>query len=109
MSINKLYDEWMGCDVPLDMLPGSVEKMKHFSGGIQYIFKFDNGYGASVIKTTGSYGYHNDLWELAVTKYDENGEWGLCYDTPISDDVIGHLTDKEVSDLLKKIADLRKE
>lgn len=89
-----------------DTISGSVEKMEHFLGGIQYIFKFDNGYGASVIKFPGSYGYHNDLWELAVTKYDESGEWNLCYDTPITDDVIGHLTEEEVRDLLKKISEL---
>ena len=39
-----------------------------------YIFKFDNGIGASVIKHIGSYGYDQDLWELATIKFDENGD-----------------------------------
>jgi hypothetical protein len=35
---------------------------------------------------------------------DINGE--LCYDTPITDDVIGHLTFQEVVDTLKEIESL---
>lgn len=34
--------------------------------GVQYIFKFPNNYGASVIKNRGSYGHHEDLWEMAL-------------------------------------------
>lgn len=81
---------------------------KSYMGGIQYVFKFDNGYGASVIKHNGSYGHHKDLWELAVLKF--NGEshydWNLNYDTEITDDVIGGLTDEEVRDLLARIKEL---
>ena len=43
--------------------------------GIQKVYKFPNGYGASVIKHKGSYGYQKGLWELAVL---HNGK--LCYD-----------------------------
>ena len=67
----------------------------------QWIFKFDNGYGASVI--TGGIAYCNEAqpYELAVL---EHGE--LCYDTPITDDVIGYLTSDEVYDLLDRIEQL---
>lgn len=75
-------------------------------GGVQYKFKFDNNYGASVIKHFGSYGHEADLWELAVLKFDESGDWNLRYDTPITDDVIGSLTDSEVRDILQKIKEL---
>lgn len=34
-------------------------------GGVRYRFKFDNGYGASVICHMGSYGGKDGLWELA--------------------------------------------
>ena len=70
--------------------------------GIQYIFKFDNGYGASVIKHYGSYGYDADLWEMAVL--DSYGE--LCYNTPITNDVLGYLTEEEVRETLKKIKEM---
>lgn len=77
--------------------------------GIQYIFKFDNGYGASVIKHFGSYGHEKDLWELAVVEFRETGSeisHHLCYDTPITDDVIGYLTDREIREYLQQIKDL---
>jgi hypothetical protein len=86
------------------------EDHKDLNWGVQYVFRFENGYGASVIKHTGSYGFQEDLWELAVIQFDskdaEDYEWELTYDTRITDDVIGWLTDKEVRDLLRKIKEL---
>ncbi len=72
-----------------------------FFGGFCYRFGFPNGYGASVIKHDGSYGHEDDLFELGVLKGDD-----LCYDTPITDDVVGYLTNQEVLDLLKDISKL---
>lgn len=81
-----------------------------FGQSFNHRFYFKNGYGASVIKHYGSYGYQEDLFELAVMKYDsEYDEWYLCYDTPITHDVIGHLTNDEVLDLLEKIRKLKKD
>ena len=60
---------------------------------MQYLFRFDNGYGASVVKHHGSYGSYADLWELAVIHFDDHAEWHLTYDTPITDDVEGFLED----------------
>ena len=70
-------------------------------GGIQKVYEFDNGYGASVIMHQGSYGFSKGLWELAVL---QNGE--LCYDTPITNDVIGHLNEAEVNNYLNLIKEL---
>ena len=72
----------------------------------RYEFRFENNYGASVIKHRYSYGGEADLWELAVLKRDEDGNTKLCYDTEIADDVIGWLTDEEVRNLLKRIKEL---
>jgi len=74
-----------------------IETNKH-NGGIQKVYKFPNGYGASVIKHRGSYGYQKGLWEVAVLFHGE-----LCYDTEITDDVLGHLNDPEVDNILGKI------
>ena len=58
---------------------------------------FDNNYGISVV--------HDDLlkrkYEIAVLQNDT-----LCYDTPITSDVIKHLTGKEVTKLMKQIQQL---
>ncbi len=67
--------------------------------GTQRIYQFPNGYGASVVKNDMSYGGKNGLWELAVL----DADGGLCYDTPITDDVIGHLNDPQVDDILGQI------
>jgi len=67
--------------------------------GVRKEFKFANGYGASIVRHSFSYGGNKGLWELAVL--DKNGE--LCYDTPITDDVIGHLNDPEVDRILEEI------
>lgn len=76
-------------------------KREPYYGGVQWIFNFANGYGASVV--TGSIAYCNKLqpYELAVLKHGR-----LCYDTPITDDVIGYLTSNEVYDLLDRIEQL---
>lgn len=72
------------------------------NSGIQKIYQFGNGYGASVICNPYSYGGDRGLWELAVL--DKFGK--LTYDTPITDDVIGHLTWYEVENILKQIEGL---
>ena len=81
-----------------------VGRFEYFNG-VQYRFRFENGYGASVVKHDGSYGRDQDLWELAVITWHDS-EFSLNYDTEITDDVIGYLTDSEVQDLLKRIKDL---
>ena len=108
--------------------------------GVQYIFRFENNYGASVVKRLGSYGYDQDLWDLAVIRFgkydelcieyfenhdcneeleelldviesdeddeDEDDVYVLTYDTPITEDILGHLTDEDVRNLLARIKEL---
>jgi len=71
------------------------------NGGIQYKAEYPNGYGASIIRHNGSYGNDRGLWELAVL---QGG--ALCYDTPITNDVLGWLTEEEVNETLDKIKEL---
>jgi hypothetical protein len=70
--------------------------------GVQALVFFSNGYGASVIKGRGSYGSDKDLYELAVVKT-EGDSWDLCYDTHITDDVIGFLTEDGITHILGQI------
>ena len=83
-----------------------LEKKGSWKNGIhQWMFHFENNYGASIIKHWGSYGFEDDLFELAVIKFEDDG-WDLCYDTPITDNVIGNLTNEEVLELLERIKNL---
>jgi hypothetical protein len=70
--------------------------------GIQYLAKFPNGYGASIVRHQFSYGGRKGLWELAVL----DDEGNLCYDTPITDDVLGYLTEDDVNEILDRIEEL---
>ena len=70
--------------------------------GYQLIYKFDNGYGASVVKHDFQYGGKKGMYEIAVL--DNDGD--LCYDTPITSDVIGHLNMAEVDKILVNISHL---
>ena len=83
-----------------------VYKEKSLHGGVQKQYKFDNGYGASVVKHEFSYGNKNGLWELAVLKWVDGDDYELDLSTEISDDVIGYLTEEEVEELLVRIESL---
>ena len=63
---------------------------------------FENGYGVSVVSHTYSYGGKKGLYEIAVL--DKNGE--LTYDTPVTNDVIGYLSETGVTDVMKKVQEL---
>lgn len=95
------------------------EKMKAFKdlefkrhplgNGKQARMDFPNGYGVSVVRFSvlGGYGSYTDNeseWELAVFK-----DGGLCYATPITDDVIGHLSADDVTKIMKKVQKLKQE
>lgn len=68
-------------------------------GGVQAKIQFANGFGASIVKTPFSYGGKNGLYELAV--FGQDGH--ITYDTPITDDVLGHLSEAEVTVTLAQI------
>lgn len=77
--------------------------------GLQAELDFDNGYGISVVrfkcfgKRYGSYTNDETEWECAVMH-----EGDLCYDSGVTEDVIGYLHEPEVSDLMKQIQELPK-
>jgi len=72
---------------------------------IQAVWRFPNGYGASVISGPYSYGV-----ELAVVKFDndyEDFDFELVYNTPVADNVIGHIgSGDELRVLLTQIQSL---
>jgi hypothetical protein len=77
--------------------------------GIQKIYFFPNGYGASVVQHDFSYGNESGLWEAGVIVFDEEGDYYLTYETSVTDDVIGFLTWEEVEEILLEIQRLEPE
>jgi hypothetical protein len=71
-------------------------------GGVQARIQFENGYGASVVCTPYTYGGDKGLYELAVLDSDGN----LTYDTPVTNDVEGYLSEDDVTNLLEQIQQL---
>lgn len=100
-----------GDDGFIDTNEYMILERDHSTGqGIQRIYKFLNGYGASVVRHSFSYTTGNNEWEVAVIKYnsDNPDDWSLDYETPITDEVIGHVQDgKELNILLKRISNLK--
>jgi hypothetical protein len=71
---------------------------------------YDNGYGVSVVRFTtpfgaGFYGADEGLYEVAILKrVAEN--WNICYDTVLTDDVLGYQSEEEVEVLLYEVENL---
>jgi hypothetical protein len=96
---------------PAEIHDNSFGEYDHY----QWIYRFPNGYGASVVwGTNGIYCDGRDgtpydpagsSYELAVLKYDGD-ESHLSYDTPITSDVLGWQTLQDVASVLVKVAAL---
>lgn len=78
--------------------------------GVQATHFFENGYGVSVVQFTtpygsGSYGADEGLYEVAILQgVAEN--WNICYDTVLTDDVLGYQSEEEVEVLLYEVENL---
>jgi hypothetical protein len=94
--------------------------------GLMARMNFENGYGVSVVRFTlgfglpsavakltsvlkgeraetyGSYTDNEKEWEVAILKGNK-----LCYKTSITSDVLGHLSSKQVSVIMKKVQKLK--
>lgn len=82
----------------------ATQKISHpKNGGIQTIYRFDNGYGASIVNHSYSYGT-----EMAVVRFNSSDleDFSLCYDTGITNDVLGHLSPADIDRYLGLIEKL---
>ena len=92
-----------------------LEFKPHKTGdGKQAVMFFDNGYGISVVRFKigfsglgyGSYTSNESEWEIAVLTGDKD-EYRLTYNTHITDDVIGHLSNDGVTEIMENIQSLK--
>ena len=73
----------------------------HHSNGTIAKAKFPNGYGASVITGEMFYTSETQPYEIAVLD-----DGSITYNTPVTDDVCGYLTESEANGILKQISEL---
>lgn len=76
---------------------------ERFEGHKQAFINFFNGYGASVIFGSTFRSNGIDTYEIAIL-HDGN----VCYDSGITNDVIGHQSKTEITEILEKIQKLPK-
>jgi len=68
---------------------------------------FPNNYGISVIRGPYSFGGKKGLYEIAVLRMTpEMKHSEICYNTPITNDVVGNLTPDDVTEYMKQIQKL---
>ena len=109
------YDEFKQYEIhdsqELEDLKQYHDNMSGIGQHFEYRFRFPNNYGASVVKHQNSYGYEDDLFELAVLHfYGENSDDSeITYSTDITEDVIGWLSSKKVRKYLRKIMSLNED
>ncbi len=94
----------------LDFKPHSLTKYadkynysfnEQYSKAKQAIMYFENGYGVSVLYGSCFYSSGIDTYEVGIL-YDG----GLTYNTDITDDVMGYLTESEVTDVMIRVQQL---
>ena len=87
-------------------------KPHRFGEGVHGLIFFENGYGVSVVRYKnpmserfGSYTSNDSEWEVAVL-YGNEKTWEISYNTHITDDVLGHLTEGEVDWVMFQVQEL---
>lgn len=78
-----------------------IEK-SHRSGSYQCVLQFDDQHQLSIISGDGAYGGDKGLYEIAIFV---NGEFGSLpgINEHVDDDVMGYLTEEQVSTIIKKM------
>ena len=76
--------------------------------GVQCLFRYANGFGASVIRSPYSYGGEEGLFEVAVIKFsgESDTDYTVTPKNELLDDPQGWVTPEQVDDLLLQIAEL---
>lgn len=74
---------------------------RSWDDGVAARFTFPNGYTVSVVRGDSTYGGREGRYELAVL---HGGD--IVYDTPVTNDVLGWLTEGDVTEQMNEVAAL---
>lgn len=97
---NKMTEQHYGSLMVWDDLVFEDMSETSISGNKRAILFFKNGYGISVVQTT-----YTRTWEVAVLKGNDK-VWDICYNTPITSDVIVCADPVEVENIMIQIQEL---
>lgn len=101
-KVKELIEKGMVC-----VIRNEIAMVDAFGGlAERLVLSCANGYGASIIRRRGSYGYEQGLWELAVINNIRGDSYELNYDTDITADVEGYLTCETACELIESICKL---
>ena len=83
-----------------------IEFRPHSTGeGLHGMIFFPGGYGLSVVRFKHPYStryssYTDDkTWEVAIIKGTKD-QWEICYDTELTNDVLGHQTKEDINKII---------
>ena len=65
------------------------------------VMEFENGYGVNVVFGDLFYSNGRDTYEVGILK-----DGYLCYDTYITDDLLGYQDEEEVTEIMRKVQEL---
>ncbi len=97
---NKMTEQHYGSLMVWDDLVFEDMSETSISGNKRAILFFKNGYGISVVQTV-----YTRTWEVAVLKGNDK-VWDICYNTPITSDVIVCADPVEVENIMIQIQEL---
>jgi hypothetical protein len=86
-----------------------IEFIPNKSGnGLHGLIFFPGGYGLSVVRCKIPYSNRyssyadDDTWEVAILKGTKD-QWEICYDTELTNDVLGYQTEEDINKIIKHI------
>ena len=97
---NKMTEQHYGSLMVWDDLVFEDMSETSISGNKRTLLFFKNGYGISVVQIA-----YTRTWEVAVLKGVDSG-WDICYNTPITSDVIVCVDPVEVENIMIQIQEL---
>jgi len=89
-------------DLKFKRHPVARDDIPMFADAKQAKLEFGNGYGVSVL-SGGAFYTSPGTYELGVTK-----DGSLTYKSGITKEVLGYLSEKRVTEVMKQVQDLRK-
>ena len=81
----------------------SQDTKEIFANSKHAVMEFENGYGVSVVFGDQFCSNGIDTYEVAIIKDNH-----VCYDTPLTDNVLAYQNENEVTEIMRKVQEFNK-